>query len=82
MDKEHSRFFSVDKYQIFIFQDRYKDASQKNSSFKEVENMDNLTDTEWDHFWNSYITNTYQNFTPNQNGQLVLQSGTQVEGVP
>ena len=27
----------------------------KNSAFKEVEIVDNLTETEWDHFCNRYI---------------------------
>ena len=55
VDKEHSKLFTADKDQIFIFRSWYQDSSRKNSAFKEVEIMDNLTETEWYRFRNSYI---------------------------
>ena len=53
--KEEYSLFAVDKNQIVIFRSWYQDSSRKNSVFKEVEIMDNLTETEWYRFRNSYI---------------------------
>ena len=55
VDKEHSKLFTADKDQIFIFRSWYQDASLNKSTFEEVEIMDNLTETEWYHLCNSYI---------------------------
>ena len=50
LDKEYSKKIGVEKDQIFILRYWYQDSYHKNSAFKEVEIMDNLTETEWDHF--------------------------------
>ena len=55
VDKEHSKLFAVDMDQIFIFLAWYQYASHNNSALKEIEIMNNITVTEWEHFCNSYI---------------------------
>ena len=55
--------FTVDKYQLFIFLAWRQYASCKNSALKEVEIKDNIIETEWDHFWNSYIVHKTHNTT-------------------
>ena len=56
VDKEHSKLFAVNKDQIVIFQAWHQDSSQKSSTLKEIEIMDNLTEIKWDHLYNSYIS--------------------------
>ena len=55
VDKEHSKLFAVNKDQIVIFQAWHQDSSRKNSTLKEIEIMDNLTEIKWDNLCNSYI---------------------------
>ena len=55
VDKEHPKLFPVDKDKISIFQAWYQDYSRKNFTLEEVEIMDNLTETELNHFFNIYI---------------------------
>ena len=45
VDKEHSNLFEIDKDLIVIFQYWYQYSSHKNSTFKEVEIVDNTTNT-------------------------------------
>ena len=61
MYKKHSKLFSVDEYQIVIFESWYQDASWINSTFKDIENKDNLTETGLDHFWKNYIVQNTHN---------------------
>ena len=55
LENGHSKLFAVYKDQIPILRAWYQDTSRKNSIFKGVEIMDNLTETEYYCFCNRYI---------------------------
>ena len=53
--KEHYNLFVVERSQIVFFWYCFQDFHKKHFNLKEIKIIDNLTETEWYYFCNSYI---------------------------